>query len=150
MASLVSAVTDCPAVTQHGVAGIEVNLANRRQVGSRICKTASAAAEVDFVFGYGEESRCDEYAMDGGRIDRKCLPVVRNPVVLHGNAGEIWLALRIWTPSAPFKSPVATPRVVGLPSITPKPPRLVRIAPPTAEQVLAKALVLSKASNRAT
>src|ERR1700758_1444903 len=45
------------------------------------------------------------------------------------------VALRIWPPIAPFRSPVATPIVVGLPSIWPKPPTLVRIAPPILEQV---------------
>src|SRR6185437_2981365 len=44
------------------------------------------------------------------------------------------LALTICTPMAPFKSPVATPNVVGVPSITPNPPRLVKIAPPTVVQ----------------
>src|SRR6516225_7743953 len=44
------------------------------------------------------------------------------------------LALTICTPRAPFKSPVATPKVVGVPSIWPKPPRLVIIAPPMGEQ----------------
>src|SRR5215469_8939573 len=60
------------------------------------------------------------------------------------------LALRICTPSAPFKLPVATPKVVGLPSITPNPPRLVRIAPPTSMQVFAREAVENRALNRTT
>src|SRR5256885_2137581 len=58
----------------------------------------------------------------------------------------------ISTLTAPFRSPVATPRVVGLEPIWPKPPTLVRIAPPTGEQkgVFANAGEVSDAGSRLT
>jgi hypothetical protein len=54
--SLIAArVTNRPAVTQHCMAGAEINLANRRQAPSRIRKSAGAPAEVDFVLGYCQQ-----------------------------------------------------------------------------------------------
>lgn len=67
----------------------EVNFADRRQVARRIRKAAGAAAQVHFVF-----SNCQQRLRNVGPMQRRLteiqgLAVIRHPVVLHRNAGEV-------------------------------------------------------------
>ena len=130
------------------MSGVEIEFADCSGVSFCIGKAAGAAFQVDSVIGYSEKTRTNIGAVQCCLVKHQYLAIIGDPVVSTVMVVKSELALTILTPKAPLRSPVATPNVVPKPSISPKPPRSVKIAPPMSEQVevLAKPLGVDSAS----